>query len=169
MRRPGVLVPVGVAAGVHRRVGRQQALAGDVVDLEPDAVGILEHEEVVAGRPVALDWPAIDVAAELAHLGRRLVDILAGARAHAEVVQAYPVLLEASAFVLGRAALDADRGTAADVIEEVVAVVDLLQPEERQQPAIEGVCLLPLTDGQDHVCHAVDFDHFPSFPAVRLI
>jgi len=62
--------------------------------------------------------------------------------------------------VLRCAALDADRGAAADVIEEVVAVEDFLQPEEGQQPAIEGPRLLPLADGQDDVRHAVHFDHF---------
>ena len=79
------------------------------------------------------------------------------------MVQADPVLLEAPARVLGRAALDADGGAAAHVIEEIVAVIDLLQPEERQQRAVEGVRLVPVADREDDVRHAVDFDHPVSF------
>src|SRR5204863_253776 len=38
-------------------------------------------------------------------------------------------------------------------------VVDLLQPEEGQQVAVEGVRLVPIADREDHVRHAVDLDH----------
>ena len=74
-------------------------------------------------------------------------------------MQPDPVLHERLALVLGRAALDAERGAAAHVIEEFVAVIDLLHAEERQQLGIEGTRLFPLADGQDDVRQAVHFDH----------
>src|SRR5258708_17033330 len=81
-------------------------------------------------------------------------------------MQAYPVRHEALGLVLRGAALDADRGAAAHVIEEVVAIIDLGKPEERQQLAVEGARLVPLADRQDDVRHAVPFDHAFSLVSV---
>src|SRR4030095_12799715 len=75
------------------------------------------------------------------------------------MVQADAVGHEALALVLLARALDADRGAAAHVIEEVVAVIDLGEAEEGQQLTVKGVRLVPLADRQDDVRHAVDFDH----------
>src|SRR5216683_3519274 len=166
-RRSGVLVPVGIVAGAERRLGREQALAGDEVHFQPDAVGVLEDEEIVARRPVALERPAVDMRAHRAQLAGDLVDILARACAEAEVMQADPVLHERRAGVLAGAALDAERGAAADVIEEVVAVIDLLHAEEGQQLGIKGARLLPVADRQDDVRHTVHFDHAFSLPSPR--
>jgi hypothetical protein len=82
------------------------------------------------------------------------------------MVQAHAAGHEAFALVFLRRALDADRRTPADMIEEVVAVIDLGEAEEGQQLAVEGARLVPLTDRQDDVRHAVDFDHalFPLPP-----
>jgi len=96
-RTPRVLVPVRIAARRHRRVLRQEALAGNEVDLEPDAVGILEDDVIVTGCERAIERAAIDVRAHGRELGRHLVDILAAARADAEVMEADAVLREALA------------------------------------------------------------------------
>src|SRR5258708_3345735 len=86
--RARILIPVGIAAGIDRRVLREQALAGNVVHFEPDPVRILENDEIVAGRPVTPDRPAIDEGAHRTQLGRDLVDILARAGTQAEVMEA---------------------------------------------------------------------------------
>ena len=100
----------------------------------------------------------MDALLQQAHLVA-LTWLLARPGAQAEMMQADPVGNEALLAVLLGAALDADRGAAADVIEEVVAVIDFLQAEEGQQLAIEGARLFPLADGEDDVRHPVDFDH----------
>jgi hypothetical protein len=69
---------------------------------------------------MALDRPAIDEGAHGAELVGDLVDILARTRAQAEVMQADPVRNEPRLVVFVRAALDADRRAAADMVEEVV-------------------------------------------------
>ena len=75
------------------------------------------------------------------------------------MMQPDPVLREAFVGVFLGAALDADRRAAADMVEEVVAVIDLLHAEEGQQSRIEFPRLFPLAHGQDDMGGAVDFDH----------
>src|SRR5882672_8077367 len=75
------------------------------------------------------------------------------------MVQADAIGHEALVPLFFTCALDADRRAAADVIEEIVAVIDLGEAEERQQLAVEGTRLVPLADRQDDVRHAVHFDH----------
>ena len=163
-----VLVPVGIVAGIEGRIGGEQAAAGDEVHFQPDAVGILEDEVVVAGREVALQRAAVDGGAHRSELVGDPVDVLAAAGAEAEMMQADAVLHEARIRMFLGAALDAERGAAAHVIEEIVAVIDLLQAEEGQQLAIEGARLLPLADREDDVRHAVDFDHALSSSSPRV-
>ena len=50
------------------------------------------------------------------------------------MVQPHPVLLEALALIFRRRALDAECGAPAYVIDEIVAVIDLLQAEEGSSP-----------------------------------
>src|SRR4030081_2194055 len=54
--------------------------------------------------------------------------------------------------------LDANRGSRADAVEQLIAVVDRLHAELGQQLAIELASDLEAADRQDHVSHAVDFD-----------
>src|SRR5882672_7701452 len=75
------------------------------------------------------------------------------------MVQADAIGHEALVPLFFTCALDADRRAAADMIEEVVAVIDLGEAEEGQQLAVEGVRLVPLADRQDDVRHAVYLDH----------
>ena len=138
--RRRILVPVGITRGAERLVADQQALARNEVHFQADAVGILEHDVVVAGRPIAGHRPAIDVGSHLPQLGGDGIDVLARAGANAEMMQADAAGDEALTLVLGRATLDADRGAAADVIEEVVAVIDLGEAED---------CLLYTSDAAD--------------------
>jgi hypothetical protein len=53
------------------------------------------------------------------------------------MVKSDAILLETLALVLLRTALDAQSGPAADVIDEIVAVVDFLHAEKRQKLAVE--------------------------------
>src|SRR2546430_17050351 len=66
----------------------EHPLAGNVIDLEPDAVGIEERERVVAGRPRSLLGGAVHSRAEILQEAGEGVDVLAVARAKATIVQA---------------------------------------------------------------------------------
>src|SRR2546423_6281100 len=66
----------------------EHPLAGNVIDLEPDAVGIEERERVVAGRPRSLLGGADHSRAEILQEAVEVVDVLAAARAKAAMVQA---------------------------------------------------------------------------------
>ena len=67
----------------------------------------------------------------------QLVDVGALAGAEAQMMQADALLLERSAGVLGRRRADPDCGAAADAVIRRLGVDDGLQPEKRQQLAIE--------------------------------
>ncbi len=56
-------------------------------------------------------------------------------------MQAHPARDKSLGLVLGRAALDPDRGPAADVVEEIVAVLDLRHAQKRQEFGIEAARL----------------------------
>ena len=75
------------------------------------------------------------------------------------MVQTDTVLDKSLVRVFGRASLYADRGPSTHVVEKVVAVIDLRHAQEGQQFGIERVRLLPPADSQDHVSHAIDFNH----------
>src|SRR5690242_18309623 len=72
----------------------QQPLARNVVDLEADAIGILEQDRVVTGRPGTVLGRVDDCGAELDEEFVAGVDVGALAGAEAEVVQADPLLHE---------------------------------------------------------------------------
>ena len=75
------------------------------------------------------------------------------------MVQPHPVLLEALVLMSLSGPLNAERRAPADVIDEIVAVIDLLQAEKRQQLAVERPRLVEVADSQNDVGHAVNFDH----------
>src|SRR5713101_4407016 len=74
------------------------------------------------------------------------------------MVQANSLLYETVPGQRRIAWLDADGGAGADAIEELVAVVDHLHAEFRQQLAIELAGDLEAAHGQDDVSHAIYFD-----------
>ncbi len=81
----------------------EMALARHVVHLDPDAVGILEEDRVVAGRELRQLGRMDDVGLELVdEEAMDLVDVLAAAGAKAEMVEPGAILVEATAVaVLG--------------------------------------------------------------------
>jgi len=72
------------------------------------------------------------------------------------VVQADPLLNETLARQGGITGLNADRGTGADAIEQLGAVVDRLHAELRQQLSVEGARRIKLAHCQDDVGHPVN-------------
>src|SRR5262245_48926254 len=72
----------------------QEPLAGHVVDLEPNAVGVLEQHRVIAGRPRILAGRADDFGADRGKESVQFIDIGTLAGAEAEVVQPDAVLVE---------------------------------------------------------------------------
>jgi hypothetical protein len=108
-----------------------------VVDLEPDAVRIFKNEKVIAIRPLALQRTSIDMGTHFAQLAGSPVNVLAGAGTQAKMMKSNTVLYETLAFMLLCAALNTERRTAADVIDEIVAVVDLLHTEKWQKLTVE--------------------------------
>src|SRR5262249_30246313 len=88
---------IGRAAGARherqRHAFRQVALARNEVDLEANAVRILEQDRVIAGRPGPVLGGVHELAAERRELcdeeSVKAIDVLAATRAEAQVVQAW--------------------------------------------------------------------------------
>src|SRR4051812_2080719 len=115
----------------------QQPLPRHVIELEPDAVGILEQQRIISGRPLVLARRANDLGAERAEEAVQLVDVGALAGAEAQMMQADALLRERGAGMLGRWRADPDRGPSADAVIGGVGVDHRLQPEKRQQFSVE--------------------------------
>ena len=137
---------------------RQQALAGDIVDLDAHAVGILEQRRIVAGRPMALFGRAHDFRAEFA---RQLIDrgyVLARARSKAYVMQSWTGLVEVQAAMLLGGAPHRETGPRSDTVEVIVVVVDhMLESHEREQSTVESDTLVEIADRHIDVGDSVDF------------
>src|SRR5882757_3919935 len=108
-----------------------------MIELEPDAVGILEQDRIISRRPLVLARRADDFRIERLQKRMQFVDVGALAGAKTQVMQADALLLESSTGVLGRWRADADRGAAADAVICRFGIDDRLQPEKRQQLAVE--------------------------------
>ena len=78
-----------------------------MVDLQPDAVGILEQQRIISRRPLVLARRADDGGAERAEEAVQFVDVGALAGAEAEMMQADALLLEVRSRVFGRRRADA--------------------------------------------------------------
>ena len=87
-----------------------------MVELEPDAIGILEQNRIISRRPLVLARRADDFCAERLQEGMQFVDVGALACAEAEMMQADALLLERGAVVLRRWRADADGGAAANAV-----------------------------------------------------
>ncbi|WP_275187626.1 hypothetical protein [Bradyrhizobium sp. CSA112] len=72
-----------------------------MIELEPDAIGILEQDRVMSRRPLVLARCADDLGAERLEKAVQLIDVGALAGAEAEVMQADALLLERRTFMLG--------------------------------------------------------------------
>src|SRR2546423_209690 len=144
----------------------EQPLAGDGIDLEPDAVGIEERERVVAGRPRSLLGGADHSRAEILQEAVEGVDLLAAARAKAAMVQAGAQRVVRLVRVARVGPRDRDRGAAAQVVDEVVLAMDDLQAEPGHQLVIEGDALPKATHAQLNVGDSVDL-HAPIAPTPR--
>src|SRR6516225_6497796 len=126
-----------LSARIRLVTSGQQALARNVVEFEPDPVGILEQQRIVSRRPLILARGADDLRIERADKAVEFVDIGALTRAKAKVVQTDALLLESGSRKLRRRCADSDRGAAADAIIEAVSFDHRLHAEEGQQLAIE--------------------------------
>src|SRR5262249_17164414 len=104
---------------------------------------------------------ADDFCAERRDETMQLIDIGTLARAKAEMMQSDALLLKRLAGKFRRRPADAERGTAADAIIEIVAVDHGHKPKERQQFAIELPRALEVRGCQDHMRHPVDFHRLP--------
>ena len=113
------------------------SLAGDVIHLDPDPVGILEQHRVVAGREAAFLRRVHDGRLELADdEAVDGIDVLAAAGAEAEMMQPRSFLIEGAARPLRGA--DEDAGPAADPVPDVGPADQRLHAEEPAELAPEG-------------------------------
>ena len=97
----GDVMGIAIALPIQRNASSQQPLARHMIELQPDAVGVLEQNRLIARRPLILARRADDLGAERLQEAVQLVDIGALAGAKAEVMQADTILLECHAFMLG--------------------------------------------------------------------
>src|SRR5205814_4000348 len=115
----------------------QKTFAGNVVELQPDAVGILEQQRIIPRRPLVLARRANDLCAERTQEHVQFIDVGALAGAETQMMQTDAILLECRAGVCGRRRADPDRGASADAVIRRVGVDDRLHAEEWQQLAVE--------------------------------
>src|SRR5262245_42822929 len=134
----------------------EQPAARDEVHLETDPVRVLEEHRVVAGRPRAGLGRLHDVCADLAGEGVRGVDVLAGARAEADVVEPDAALVEALAGVLRRGGAQAEGRPPADAVVEALRVEDRLHAEEGQELRVEVPGAGEVARGDEEVRDRVD-------------
>jgi hypothetical protein len=72
-----------------------------MVELEPDAVGVLEQNRIISRGPLILARGADDFRAERLEKAVQPIDVGALAGAEAQVMQADTLLLEGRVFMLG--------------------------------------------------------------------
>src|SRR5947207_4655156 len=80
----------------------QKTFAGNVVELQPDAVGILEQQRIISRRPLVLARRANDLCAERTQEHVQFIDVGALAGAETQMMQTDAILLECRAGVCGR-------------------------------------------------------------------
>src|SRR6185436_11600936 len=139
----------------------QQALPRHMVELEPNAIGILEQNRIISRRPLILARRADDFGAERLEKAVQLIDVGALAGAEAQMMQTDTLLLECRAFMLGGWRADADRSPAADAVIGRLGIDHGLQAQKRQQLAIEIARALIIRGGEKNMCDAVDFHCLP--------
>ena len=72
-----------------------------MIELEPDAIGILEQDRIISRRPLILTRRADDLGAERLEKAMQFIDVGAFASAEAEVMQPDALLFERRAFMFG--------------------------------------------------------------------
>ena len=72
-----------------------------MIELQPDAVGILEQDRIISRRPLILARRADDLCAKRLEKTVQFIDVGTLAGAEAEVMQSDTLLLERCAFMLG--------------------------------------------------------------------
>jgi hypothetical protein len=72
-----------------------------MIELEPDAIGVLEQDRIISRCPLILARRTDDLGAERLEETVQLIDVGALAGAEAKVMQADTPLLECRAFMLG--------------------------------------------------------------------
>ena len=156
---------IGRAAGARherqRHAFRQVALAWNEVDLEANAVRILEQDRVIAGRPGPVLRGVHELAAERRELcdeeGVKAIDVLAATRAEAQVMQAWLVLVVAGTRVLRLGGADRQPSLAADEVEDpalggvAFQILLAVHLEVLAQRAIERTAARQIRDRELHV------------------
>jgi len=137
--------------------GREQTLAGNVIDLQPHSVGVFEENRIVTGRPFIVLRRVDDGGSDRDQEGVGLLDLLALADPEADVVQADAALVEPLRRAAGRPSADTEPGPAADAVVGPAGVHHRLQPQERQKLAVESAGPREIAGGDEDVRDAVDF------------
>src|SRR3981189_554764 len=132
-----------------------------MVELQPYSIGILEQQRVISRRPLILARRANDLHVKRTQEAVQLVNVSAFAGAKTQMVQADAILLERGTGVLGRRRVDPDRRAPADAVITCLGIDDGLQPEKRQQLAVELTGAFEIRCGQKNMRDAVDFHRLP--------
>src|SRR5689334_10261659 len=98
-----------------------------------------------------------DERADLDKKAMRLVDIATLAGAKADMMQTDITLDETLALRSRRWRFDAEAGSRTDAIVDARRIRDDLQPQERQQLAVEGARRVEVSRGDEDMGDAVDF------------
>jgi hypothetical protein len=145
-----------VRSRVKGRALGEHALAGDVVYLEPDPVGVQEGQRVVARRPRTSLGCSDHSRAECLQEGIQLVDVLSASRAEAEMVKAGAIWDMPFRRVARIRPAYCKPCPPAHVIHEVLGAMDRSQPEVRHQLIVKGLALLEAIHTQLNMGDTVD-------------
>jgi hypothetical protein len=101
---------------------RQKSLSRDVVELQPDAIGIFEQQRIIARRPLIFSGRANDPGAKRTQEPVQLIDVGALAGAKTQMVQTDAILFERGTGMFGRGRADPNRGASADAVIGLASV-----------------------------------------------
>src|SRR5881398_848114 len=106
-------------------------LAGDMIDLDADTIGVLEQHGVVARRePRAIFGGMHDACTELDDEAVDRVDVFPAPRPEAKVMKPAALLVEGSSALACRHRSHEDPGAAADAIDRILVLDERLHLEE---------------------------------------
>jgi hypothetical protein len=115
----------------------EHSLSRDVIDLEPDAIRILEQYRVVSGHPSGLLGRMNDAGSEPDHKRMDRVDILAVSRPKTYVMQSAPALIEPvpGRVIGGRP--ETHRGAPSDEVEVDFRIHNLRETQMQQECTVK--------------------------------
>src|SRR5947199_10463358 len=111
-----MIAPAKPSAREAASASRQKTFARNVVELQPDAVGILEQQRIISRCPLVLARRADDFRSKRDYEVVQFIDVGALAGAETQMVQTDAILLECRPGVSGQRPADPYRASSAESV-----------------------------------------------------